>query len=240
MGLFSKVDKLFWLFVCWLVNMSLNCEVNGFKLVSLLYQLLMGHFTSHVDTHYRDASTPNQWTSVSDDLSILRPSCHETNAEMVLSYPPGDPTHAVILFTVHKNHATFRTTLTAQLFCIWWRVKKFQMYCWPLIWYAWCDEMIGVGRHSVWCIRQACGAVCCFLLSLAMRLWKWGVCVVSGDPKLCGRLLVAVGLPAYRKCPPPITHTLTAYKCRHSLLMAHNEIHLQGCLFTRPWNTSVY
>lgn len=105
MGLFSKVDKLFWLFVCWLVNMSLNCEVNGFKLVSLLYQLLMGHFTSHVDTHYRDASTPNHWTAVSDDLSILRPSCHETNAEMVLSYPPGDPTHAVILFTV------IRTTL---------------------------------------------------------------------------------------------------------------------------------
>lgn len=46
------------------------------------------------------------------------------------------------------------------------------------------------------------------------------------------RSLVAVGLPAYRKCPLPFPHTLTPYKCRHSFLMAHNEIHLQGCLFT--------
>lgn len=54
------------------------------------------------------------------------------------------------------------------------------------------------------------------------------------------RSLVAVGLPAYRKCPLPFPHTLTPYKCRHSFLMAHNEIHLQGCLFTGLWNTSVY
>lgn len=42
--------------------------------------------------------------------------------------------------------------------------------------------------------------------------------------------------------PPslPLPYTLSAYKSSQCFLVAHNEIHLQGCLFTRLWNTSVY
>lgn len=40
--------------------------------------------------------------------------------------------------------------------------------------------------------------------------------------------------------PLPLPYTLSAYKSSQCFLVAHNEIHLQGCLFTRLWNTSVY
>lgn len=53
-------------------------------------------------------------------------------------------------------------------------------------------------------------------------------------------LLVAVGLLALSEMPFLPTHTLTPCKSRQCFLTAHNEIYLQGSLFTRLWSTSLY
>lgn len=74
----------------------------------------------------------------------------------------------------------------------------------------------------------------CFLLSLALWwLWEWGVFVVAGDHSWRFERCDGGGSACLSEMAPPITHSLTAYKCGQRFLMAHNEIHPQGCLFMR-------
>jgi len=125
--------------------------------------------------------------------------------------------------------------------------------------YMWCDWFTNVGRLC------ACVSVCvceCVLFSWLSVLWLQKICLILSFSASCsawhrgygsggsvwfqvtrscvgGLVLVVVGLPAYRKCPPPITRTPSPCKSCLCFLLAHNEMHLQGCLFTSLWNTSL-
>ncbi len=48
--------------------------------------------------------------------------------------------------------------------------------CWAAFLWRGCKKM----SWLIFCFSA-------FSFSLALRFWKWGVCVVSGDPQLCGR-----------------------------------------------------
>lgn len=72
------------------------------------------------------------------------------------------------------------------------------------------------------------GGLCGFRWPVAV----WEVWVAGGSA-----CLSEMPLPP---SPLPLPYTLSAYKSSQCFLVAHNEIHLQGCLFTRLWNTSVY
>lgn len=74
------------------------------------------------------------------------------------------------------------------------------------------------------------GGLCGFRWPVAV----WEVWVAGGGGSAC---LSEMPLPP---SPLPLPYTLSAYKSSQCFLVAHNEIHLQGCLFTRLWNTSVY
>lgn len=109
--------------------------------------------------------------------------------------------------------------------------------------------MNDIGRQCVTCLAL-CGVFvknvladffffCCFsvsysLLSLALWLWKWGVCWFQVTHSCVGGLVAGSGGSAcLSEMPPPITHTLTPCKSSQCFLMAHNEIHLQGCLLNK-------
>lgn len=126
--------------------------------------------------------------------------------------------------------------------------------------YMCCDWVSGACGRCVMCRAGALwsGSWLIFSLSLlffCFAFWfpaqNWhcgcksgGSVWFSGDRELCGRFWFAgsggSACLSISEMPPPITHTLTPCKRSQCFLMAHNEIHLQGGLFTSLWNSSVY